>query len=51
MDNIGGTLHGGYFSDPATARPLVETAKGIFAKSPVNVIVDLGGGTGFLLNQ
>lgn len=60
-DNIGtekivhgqywGTLHGGYFSDPAIARPLVETAKGILAKSPADFVVDLGGGTGFLLNQ
>ena len=46
-----GTLHGGYFSDPAMARPLIETAKGILAKSPADVVVDLGGGTGFLLNQ
>lgn len=46
-----GALHDGYFSDPAIARPLIETAKGILAKSPADVVVDLGGGTGFLLNQ
>ncbi len=46
-----GALHGGYFSDPTIARPLVETAKGILAKSPTDVVVDLGGGTGFLLSQ
>jgi hypothetical protein len=46
-----GTLHGGYFSDPAIARPLIEAAKGILTKSPADVVVDLGGGTGFLLNQ
>jgi hypothetical protein len=46
-----GTMHGGYFSDHAIARPLIETAKGILAKSPVDVVVDLEGGTGFLLNQ
>lgn len=46
-----GTLHGGYFSDPAIARPLIEAAKGILAKSPADIVVDLGGGTGFLLNQ
>jgi len=46
-----GALHGGYFSNPTIARPLVETAKGILAKSPADVVVDLGGGTGFLLSQ
>ena len=46
-----GTLHGGYFSDPAIARPLIEAAKGILAKSPADIVVDLGGGTGFLLSQ
>jgi hypothetical protein len=46
-----GTLHGGYFSDPAIARPLIEAAKIILVKTRADVIVDLGGGTGFLLNQ
>ena len=46
-----GAMHGGYFSDHAIARPLIETAKGILAKSSVDVVVDLEGGTGFLLNQ
>jgi cyclopropane fatty-acyl-phospholipid synthase-like methyltransferase len=46
-----GTLHGGYFSDPAIAQSLIEAAKEILAKSPADVVVDLGGGTGFLLNQ
>jgi len=46
-----GALHGGYFSDPTIARPLVETVKGILVKSPADVVVDLGGGTGFLLSQ
>jgi hypothetical protein len=44
-------VHGGYFSDPAVARTLVETAAGILTKSPADVIVDLGGGTGFLLSE
>ena len=44
-------LHDGYFSDPAIARPLLETVKGILAKSPADAIVDFGGGTGFLLSQ
>ena len=46
-----GAFHGGYFSDPTIARPLVETARGIMAKSPADMIVDVGGGTGFLLSQ
>ena len=46
-----GELHGGYFSNHSIARPLVETARGILARSPADVVVDLGGGTGFLLSQ
>lgn len=46
-----GKLHDGYFSDPSIAQPLIETAKEILTKSPADVVVDLGGGTGFLLNQ
>jgi hypothetical protein len=45
------TVHGGYFSDPAAARPLVEVAAGVLTRSPADVVVDLGGGTGFLLSQ
>lgn len=44
-------LHGGYFSDPAVAKPLVEAAGQAVAESQPDVIVDLGGGTGFLLLQ
>ena len=43
--------HGGYFSDPRIAEPLVETVRGILLKSPADLVVDLGGGTGFLLSQ
>jgi len=60
-DNIGtetvihgrqwGALHGGYFSNSAIASPLVKTIKNILIKSPADVVVDLGGGTGFLLSQ
>jgi SAM-dependent methyltransferase len=45
------TVHGGYFHDPAIACPLVEAAIGILTRSPADVVVDLGGGTGFLLSQ
>jgi len=44
-------LHDGYFSDPAIARPLVEAARRLLSQSPADVIVDFGGGTGFLLSQ
>ncbi|OGW36538.1 MAG: hypothetical protein A2Y97_03610 [Nitrospirae bacterium RBG_13_39_12] len=45
------TMHGGYFSDPLVAAPLVQKIKDLSGKSKVEVIVDLGGGTGFLLSQ
>ena len=46
-----GRMHGGYFSDPEVARPLVAAVRGIWAKASPDRIVDLGGGTGFLLAQ
>lgn len=44
-----GRMHGGYFSDPEVARPLVEAVREIWAEARPDRIVDLGGGTGFLL--
>ena len=46
-----GELHGGYFSDPAISQPFVEKVKDALTKSRADVVVDLGGGTGFLLSQ
>ncbi len=46
-----GRMHGGYFSDPAVAEPLVEAVREICAMVRPGVIVDLGGGTGFLLSR
>ena len=46
-----GEFHNGYFSDPAIAAPLIHAVHGVLAKSPADVVVDLGGGTGFLLSQ
>jgi hypothetical protein len=44
-------VHGRYFSDPLVAAPLVQKIKDLASKSGTEVIVDLGGGTGFLLSQ
>ena len=46
-----GRMHGGYFSDAQVARPLVEAVRSVAEKSHPAAIVDLGGGTGFLLSQ
>ena len=46
-----GRMHGGYFSDPEVARPLVAAVRGAWAAARPERIVDLGGGTGFLLAQ
>jgi SAM-dependent methyltransferase len=44
-------FHDGYFSDPAVAAPLIEKVRHAVAVSKPDVIVDLGGGTGFLLRE
>ncbi len=44
-------IHGGYFSDPEVARPLIEAVREVWAAARPDAIVDLGGGTGFLLSQ
>ncbi len=44
-------IHGGYFSDPEVAAPLVGKIRELAGQSKPDVIVDLGGGTGFLLSQ
>jgi trans-aconitate methyltransferase len=45
------TIHGGYFSDPEAARPLVEAILQAIDLSHPEVIADLGGGTGFILKE
>jgi|WetSurSiteA1Bulk_404760.scaffolds.fasta_scaffold04070_3 hypothetical protein len=42
-------FHGGYFSDLSVARPLIEKACEAISSSQPDVVVDLGGGTGYLL--
>jgi SAM-dependent methyltransferase len=44
-------MHGGYFSDPAIAEPFIEFVQKAIDVSNPEVIVDLGGGTGFVLNE
>lgn len=46
-----GRLHGGYFGDPEVARPLVAAVRDVARETRPDRIVDLGGGTGFLLAQ
>jgi hypothetical protein len=46
-----GTFHGGYFSDPAVAAPLVGKILEYAGASQAEAIVDLGGGTGYLLSR
>ena len=46
-----GQMHGGYFSSPEVVRPLVEAVRHVAEEQRPEVIVDLGGGTGFLLSQ
>ena len=43
-------LHGGYFSEPMVAYPLIQKVQMIADKSEADTIIDLGGGTGSLLS-
>jgi anti-anti-sigma factor len=45
------TAHGGYFANPTTALPLINALKDAIAISSPAVVADLGGGTGFILNE
>jgi len=45
------TMHGGYFASLKIAEPFVDEIIRIFHIARPDVIVDLGGGTGFLLDQ
>jgi len=44
-------LHDGYFADPAVAGGFVEAIQTAVAASCPEVVVDLGGGTGFILSE
>lgn len=45
------SLHEGYFSDAHIARTLINNIKDAIAMFRPEIIVDLGGGTGFLLSE
>ena len=45
------TVHDGYFADAEVARPLVTTIRQVAAAAQPDAIIDLGGGTGFLLRR
>jgi hypothetical protein len=45
------SMHEGYFSDPVTARPLIEMIIQYLPGLSTDVLVDLGGGTGFILRE
>ena len=44
-------VHGGYFSDPAVARSLLDVVAPVLRATQPAAVVDWGGGTGFLLAQ
>lgn len=44
-------LHGGYFADPEIARPLVQKILQLCRACDPRIVVDLGGGTGYVLSQ
>jgi SAM-dependent methyltransferase len=44
------TIHDGYFADPVVAEPLIGEIRKVARISKPDTIVDLGGGTGFLLS-
>jgi len=46
-----GAVHGGYFSSADVARPLIEKVGRAVATSHPDIVLDLGGGTGFLLSE
>ncbi len=45
------TIHGGYFANPEIASPLVEAILDAAHVAKPTVLGDLGGGTGFVLNE
>jgi hypothetical protein len=48
---IWSSLYDGYFSDPARLAPLLAEVEWACRERPPDALVDLGGGTGFILDQ
>ncbi|HBG27562.1 MAG: hypothetical protein A2Y10_15480 [Planctomycetes bacterium GWF2_41_51] len=46
-----GKLHNGYFADAVTAAPLIDEIKSAVNLSNPKIIIDLAGGTGFILSE
>lgn len=44
-------MHGGYFGNPRIAAPLVRQVRAAMAAARPDVVVDLAGGTGFVLHE
>jgi len=44
-------MHEGYFSDPVAAGPLIEAITRYLSGSDADILLDLGGGTGFILRE
>jgi hypothetical protein len=44
-------MHDGYFSDPVVAGPLIEAIIRYLSGSDADILLDLGGGTGFILRE
>jgi hypothetical protein len=45
------SMHDGYFSDAAVASPFIATITKYLSESDIDAVVDLGGGTGFILRE
>lgn len=45
------SVYGGYFSDPGIAAPFLNQIEAAILSAPPQIIVDLGGGVGFMLEQ
>lgn len=45
------SVHGGYFADPAVAHAFVSRIMEMLGRRRADVVVDLAGGTGFILGQ
>jgi SAM-dependent methyltransferase len=44
-------VHGGFFSDPIVVAPLVHKVRELAGMSRADIIVDIGGGNGYVLSQ